>query len=216
MKNLNATKLLVTVVGIILAMTAIIHGIMEISRGNTPTGGNLLKEIGAFTLIQNYLATGICTVLLGTFIIVWTPGYIATKHGASIFLVLYVMLFLTGGGFAQVLVFLITWALATRINKPLQWWRKILPENLRKKLSRMWPACFITCMSLFGTGIAIWLSWFITGGRAQNMVNYTCWGFLCGGLVFFVLTVIAGFAHDIERRDKPQSTGNDPRISKVL
>ncbi len=184
-----------------MALTAITHGIMEISRGNAPTGGHLLKDIGAFTLIQNYLVTGIFTVSIGISVIIWCLCYIETKHGASIFLVLCVILFLAGGGFAQVIVFLITWALATRINKPQPWWRNILPEDLRKTLGRMWPVFFITCMSLFGTGIAIWLSWFVTGGKAQNTVNYICWIFLCGGLIFFILTIIAGFAHDIERED---------------
>jgi len=70
-------------------------------------------------------------MLVGLIIIVWSIGFIHTKHGASIFGLLFILLFLFGGGIAAQIMFApVTWLVATRINKPLTWWRKVLPENI--------------------------------------------------------------------------------------
>jgi hypothetical protein len=48
------------------------------------------------------------------------------------------LLTLVGGGIGHIIFFLPTWAFATRINKSLDWWKKLLSIHLRKTLSSIW------------------------------------------------------------------------------
>ncbi len=64
------TRLDVTIQGTLVGLAGVIHGGAEVIQGNRPTEGWVLNSIGAFTLIPNYLATGIVTntVTSGSFI----------------------------------------------------------------------------------------------------------------------------------------------------
>jgi hypothetical protein len=55
----RSTHAYVRVLGAAIGLTATAHGIFEFRRGNRATGGHLLSDIGAFTLITNYRATGV-------------------------------------------------------------------------------------------------------------------------------------------------------------
>ncbi|NIP28360.1 MAG: hypothetical protein GWO38_32255, partial [Phycisphaerae bacterium] len=80
----------------------IVHGFFEILQGNTPTEGLIIQAIGdeqqmwlygteeAFTIIPNFLITGILTIIVSLAIIVWSVGYMQTKRGAAVFLLLFV------------------------------------------------------------------------------------------------------------------------------
>ena len=144
-------KITASTIGTLLGMAGIFnHGIFEILQGNTPTDGYFIEAIGeahrywihgteaAFTIIHNFLITGICAVLLGLAVILWSVKYIQTKRGATIFLLLLVLLTLVGGGIGYILVFVPTWAFATRINKPLNWWKKMIPVRSRKIFAALW------------------------------------------------------------------------------
>jgi len=178
-----------------------VHGLSEALQGNIPTGGFVLESIGAVTIIPNYLVTGIAAMLTGLSVIVWTIGFIHKKNGPLIFLTLSILLFLVGGGVAQVLFFILTWSVATRIRQPLTWWSKALPEELRKRLARLWLPVFILSYVFFSIGIGIWLILTPPGATYKEPVMvYACWSFLIMGILFQVLAIISAFAHDIERR----------------
>jgi hypothetical protein len=125
--------------------------LFETLQGNSPTNGVIIAAISesmrrwthggetAFTLIPNFLITGLAAIVVSLAIIIWSVGYLHTKHGAAVFLLLFILLFLVGGGIGQVIFFTVGWAFATRINKPLTWWRKILPEGVRGSLAKVWP-----------------------------------------------------------------------------
>jgi len=146
----RATKIIVSTIGVLLGIAGLDHGFFEILQGNTPTDGLIIQAIGdaqqmwfygteeAFTIIPNFLVTGILAVLVSLAIIVWSVGFLHTRHGASIFGLLFIALFLVGGGIAAQIMFVpVTWAVATRINKPLTWWRKVLPEGIRGILAKV-------------------------------------------------------------------------------
>ena len=125
------------------------HGFFETLQGNIPTNGLIIQAIGlahrmwlhgteeAFTIVPNFLATGILAMIFSIAIMIWSVGFIHTKHGPAVFFLLFVLLFLVGGGVGQIVFFIPIWAASTRINKPLTWWRKVLPENVR----RCWQSC---------------------------------------------------------------------------
>lgn len=174
------------------------HGIFETLQGNKPTT-DILERIGAFTLFPTYLIAGIATIVVSLSLIIWTIWFIDKKNGPFIFLLLSILLFFTGGGVAIIVGFLITWVVATMINKQLTFWRKVLPKNSRNRLARFWFASLITGFLLLSIGILIWLLFTPPGEKYQiNFVDYICWSFLGFGLVVQILTILSGFARDIE------------------
>ena len=199
--NINSTRLFVMFQGILAGFAGIVHGISETSKGNTPTGGFILVNVGAFTIIHNYLYTGIATIIVALSITFWTIGFIHKNNGSTIFLILSVLLFLVGGGVAQVLFLIITWGVSTRIDKPLIWCRRILPEDLRKQLANLWLLIFIIGFFFLSVGIGIWLLLLPPGIiHTVNVIDYICWTSLSIGLLFQILTIVSGFARDIERK----------------
>jgi hypothetical protein len=197
----RSTRVFVIIFGILTGSGGTGHGIFEILQGNRPTD-DILERIGAFTILPNYLLTGIATVIISLSVIIWTIGFIHKKHGPLIYLLLSVLLFLAGGGIAMISGFLLTWLVATRINKPLSWWNKVLPEKLKKTLAGIWLPVLVTGVLLFSTGMGIWLL-FIPPGQANQVdtLDYICWSFLGIGFLILILSVIAGFARDIQRRN---------------
>jgi hypothetical protein len=105
----GSLRLYVTIQGMMVGLAGTIHGFAETLQGNQPTEGRLLVDVGAFTLIPNYLATGIAAILVGLCIVAWTIGFIRTKHGATVFLLLSIALFLVGGGIGEAVIFLVAW-----------------------------------------------------------------------------------------------------------
>jgi len=198
----RSTRLYVTVQGVLGGIIAMIHGLAEVLQGNHPTGGNWLVSIGAFTLIHNYRATGIAALVVGLALLVWTAGWIHTRHGAAVFLGIAVLLFLVGGGVAQVLFFLIAWAVATRIRRPLTWWRDHLPERSRTGLAGIWRKAFGLGYLFLAGGILIWLVWTPPGVTYKNpAAQYLCWTCLVIGALFQLLTIAAGFARDLQQKE---------------
>jgi hypothetical protein len=196
----NGIKLYVTIQGILVGLGGMIHGIAETLQGNHPTEGLWLVSIGAFTLIPNYLATGITAIIVGLCILVWTIGAIQIKHGPTVFLILSITLFMVGGGVAQIVFFLIAWGVSTQIHQPLTWWRRT-SEPFRQQLARMWWLNFTVGYLFLFVGIAIWLFLTPPGAAYKDPVmQYICWASLLVGLVFQFLTIVSGFARDIQKQ----------------
>ncbi len=138
----RATRIIVTTIGIILAIAGLDHGIFEILQGNTPTQGLLIQAIGpaqrmwhygseeAITILPTFLLTGLASVGISLALIVWSLWFVHKKHGSTVLGLLLIGLLLFGGGIAaQVMFAPFVWAAATRIHSPLAWWRKVVPEK---------------------------------------------------------------------------------------
>jgi hypothetical protein len=211
----RATKIIVSTIGVILAIAGIDHGFFETLQGNTPTDGLIIQAIGdahqmwsygteeAFSIVPNFLITGILAILVSLAIIVWSVRFVHTQHGATVFGLLFIALFLVGGGIAAQIMFVpVTWAVATRINKPLDWWRKILPAGVRRGLAKIWPVTLtIGCISVL-IGLFIAITGYVPGVSDDERILAICWSFVFGGgLGMFLLTFVAGFAHDIQAKE---------------
>ena len=207
----RATHINVTTIGVLFGFGGITHGIGEILQGNQPTGGLFINAVaagsswsrwaegseGAFTIVPNFLATGILAVLLGLAIIYWSLYRVHKDWGAGIFLLLFVLLFLVGGGIGQVIFFIPAWLVATRIHRPLTWWRHVLPTSLHKPLARLWPAMLvIPTLSMI---VALYLATigYVPGfADMERLLNLTL--SLVGlSWLLFLLAFVAGFAYDI-------------------
>lgn len=210
----KATKTITSILGVIFAIGGMGHGFFEMLQGNTPTNGVMINAIGdanlmwvhghepAFTLIPNFLITGIVAIIVSIAIIIWSIGFIHRKNGSLIFLLLFILLFLVGGGIGQIIFFTLGWAFSTRINKPLTWWRKALPMKVRRAISKLWLPCLIVSSLLVLFALEIANFGFVPGVTNPALISAIMLYSLGGGLIFFVLAFISGFAHDIDNKNK--------------
>lgn len=208
----NATRVIVSTLGVLFGISGMIHGFFEALQGNTPTGGMLISAIGeahrmwphgneyAFTLIPNFLITGILAMIVGFSIIIWSVGFVHKKNGPLIFLLLFILLFLVGGGIGQIIFFSLAWAVSTRINKPLIWWRKVLPESIRRVLAKLWLWSLIAGLLLLVMALEIAIFGFVPGVNDPDLILTIMLSSLGVGLGVFLLTFVAGFTRDIERQ----------------
>lgn len=207
----RATRTNVVVMTIVLAVSGMLaHGLFEVLQGNTPTPGLIIRAIGpeqqmweygteeAFTLIPNFLITGLLAMGVSLALILWAVGFVHKRHGPLVLLLLFVLLFLVGGGIAQVLFFVPLWAASTRINKPLTWWRKTIPDGLRPLLATLWPWFLATAASLFLLGLAISITGIFPVLTDPDQILKADWLILLFGGLFFFLAFVAGFARDIQ------------------
>ena len=212
--NLNATRVIATTLGVIFGLSGFNHGFFEFLQGNTPTGGLIIQAIGpaqrfwelgteeAFTILPNFLLSGILSMLVGLAIVIWSLGFIQTQHGRKIFLGLFILLFLVGGGIGQVAFFIPAWAFATRIDKPLAWWRKVLPRRLWPFLSRLWIIILVPSTLAILTGLEIAIFGYFPGMTDPETIQNTGLIFVLVSALLNILAYIAGFGHDLRRMHK--------------
>jgi hypothetical protein len=215
-RNWSATRVIVTTVGVIFGLSGMNHGLFEILQGNTPTGGLIIQAIGeaqrfwpqgteeAFTVLPTFLLSGILSMAVGLAIIVWSLGFIQTRHGRAVFLGLFVLLFLVGGGIGQLAFFLPAWAFASRIDKPLTWWRKVLPKRSWPLLSRLWIVTLILASVSILMGVQVAIFGIVPGLTEPGRVQNTAMVLVLASALLYVLSFIAGFGHELRRMDSPE------------
>lgn len=210
--NLSATRVIATTIGVFFGLfSGVNHGFFEFLQGNKPTGGLFIHAIGdaqrfwplgaedAFTLIPNFMITGIASMLVGITIIIWSIWFLPTKHGRSVFLGLFILLFLVGGGIGQVAFFLPAWAFATRMDKPLTWWRKVLPNSTWPFLSKLWIVTLVLATIVMLIGLEIAIFGFFPGVTQPVDIENTALLFVFSAAALYVVSFIAGFGHELRR-----------------
>ena len=205
----RATRVIVAILGSIFGLSGMSHGFFEILQGNTPTQGMFIAAIGeahkmwphgneyAFSLIPNFLITGISAVVVSLAIIIWSIGFTHTKHGSIILLLLFILLFFIGGGVAQIVFFPFLCLVASRINKPMKWWRKVLPVKVQKPLGNLWPWLLAIGSILFVFALQIAITGYVPGMRDPEKILMFMMFCLGLELIILPLTFISGFARDI-------------------
>ncbi len=195
----RSTALFATVQGVAVGALGAIHGISAALKGFVPTDGFVMATVGAVTIIPNYLITGTAAIVLALCIVLWTVFFVHKREGPTVFLLLSILLMAVGGGIAHVPFFLIGWAVSTRINRTLTWWKKAVPKGLALRLARVWLATLVVDYVLLFVGIAIWLVFLPPGSTNRPPVlQYVCWGFIAAGLLIQLPTVVSGFMRDIQ------------------
>lgn len=199
--NNRSTHAYVRLLGIGIALTGVAHGLFELRRGDRATGGHLLTDIGAFTLLRDYRATGVAAIANGFTLSGWTLTRMRSRRGPLVFLLLSMTSFLFGGGVAQVPASLLTWGAATRIDSSLSWWQRVLPAKARHAMAAAWLPVVIAGFGFAVVGVALWLLVLPPGDRRRvGGLHYTLWSILACGCALLVLAVPCGFARDIEMR----------------
>jgi hypothetical protein len=210
-KTNRSLLIVVATFGVIFALSGMTHGLFEVLQGNTPTDALFISAIGeehrmwvhgeegAFTVIPNFLVTGILAIAVSVAIIVWSIGFLHTRFGPTVYLVLFLLLFLFGGGVAQALFFFIAWGFATRIRKPLKWWRRVLGDKPDRPLARIWPFTTVAMVIGYVVALAIAVFGYVPGMSDPDRILVVMVVFLAAGFVSFLLSCVgAAFADALQ------------------
>jgi hypothetical protein len=213
--NLNATRVIATTIGVFFGLfSGVNHGIFEVLQGNRPTNGLIINAIGeaqrfwvagtepAFTLIPNFMLTGIASIIVGLAIVIWSIWFLPSKHGRIIFLGLFILSFLVGGGMGQAFFFIPAWAFATRMDKPLTWWRQVLPRRSWPFLSKLWIVLLVLATISMLIGLEMAIFGYFPGITDSETLQNTNMSFVFGSAILYVLSFIAGFGHELMRMER--------------
>lgn len=210
----RATKLNVGILGTIFGISGMNHGFFEILQGNTPTPNLFIFAIGeaqkmwvhgnepALTLLPNFLISGIVAMVIGLAIVVWSLGFVHRKHGSLILFSLFILLLLLGGGVAQILFFPWICLVASRINKPLAWWKKVLPTKSLAPLTKLWQVSLIVSATLLVIALILATTGFVPMVTDPEVVLSIM--LICLGLEVIALpsTFVSGFAYDLKAKEE--------------
>jgi len=213
LKNNHAVKTVASVFGILVGLAGIQHGIFEILQGNVAPNDLLIDAIGpdqrfweyatetALTIIPNFLITGVFSVIFGFMVTIWAGALIDKKYGSWIFGILSFILWLVGGGFAPIFMSILGFVTATRIDNPLKWWRKHLPETLKSFLSWLWPWSIIIYVLVFASGVEIAIFGYSILWIFDANITYTIqWSLALIMVVLWPISIISAIAYDIQEK----------------
>lgn len=203
-RDLTGTRLVVAAFGILCGLTGIIAGYFEVLQGNITPDGIMISTIGssysmaedftyfAITIIPDLRISGILAIVFSCSVIIWSLRYVDRKHGALFLLGLSIAQMLVGGGWVIDLA-TITSILATRIDKPNEWWRKRLPENLRLWLVRLFPVSVIA-YALISISMLVLT---ILGVNSESLIRLLE-PLAASMFLPIILMMFGGIAHDIK------------------
>jgi len=216
------TRLVVSLLGVLAGLAGIEHGIGEVLQGGTVPPGlvfpswpdsRLMAIFGgepAMSVIPNFTASGIFSILLSLLLIAWSVVFIGRRHGGLTMMIISVALLLVGGGFGPPLLGIILGAAGTRIGKPLTWWRAHLPRAVRRFLSAASPvlsaACFLAWVLMMPGPMIIGRLFKAEGFDGTAVVPY----FILAAFATLPLAIVAGFARDVERARERRGTAASP------
>ncbi|NLO63181.1 MAG: hypothetical protein GX099_07135 [Clostridiaceae bacterium] len=218
-KARGAIQVLAVSVGTIGAgLAGMVHGLFSILQGNVKPDGFVINPIGpaqqlwpeaalhAITVIPNFLITGICAMIVGLCVVIWSSAFLDRKYGARVLFGLSIVLLLVGGGFGSAFLGIVAGLIALGIRKPLTWWRSHLPKSLGGILARLWPWTLIVYLIFFLTSIVVAicgtpLLWFFSADTTYKMLLNL------GPIsdLILIIAVLTAIAYDIQ-----QPKGIDP------
>ncbi len=209
----RATKKISVTLGTIVGFYSAEHGVLEILQGNTipteaPLGfeldtfgfGYLIDAIGpehkiwpgasepAFTVIPNFLITGILAILLGILIVTWAVKRIHLRFGSLGILLLGTVAFFFGGGIAPLVVVVICAVTASRIGKPSKWFQSHHTDSSRKIIGKVWPwafgiGLFLAIFSVFFAIFGYPFTWFLDSETVNALLLVI--GYVDSGALIF-------------------------------
>jgi hypothetical protein len=147
----SATRLSVSLFGVIIGLAGLEHGIGEILQGNKAPEGIWIAswpeseffriQAGepALTLIPNLLISGILTSIFSLIYLITATRYAHRKHGALALLGLATVMLVVGGGLFPPVLGLITGGIATRINDPIRVRHSRITAGIQDFFRKLWP-----------------------------------------------------------------------------
>lgn len=209
----TATRVTVSAFGVLAGLAGVEHGIGEVRQGRGAPPGlviqswpeaeafRILNGEPALTIVPDLLITGSLAIIASLVFLVWVAVYIDRRRGGLVLLLISIVMLFVGAGFGPPLLGVILSAAASRINAPLDWWRRHLGRGVRSILAGLWPWAL-------GAGLVAWLLLMPGTVIVSSFVADDADAALAVAVSFLILaafgllglTILAGFARDIERR----------------
>lgn len=199
---------------VLLALAGILnHGIFEIRQGFNPTNGLFIEAISesdrfwfygteaAFTIIPNFLLTGLMVTVVGVGLIIFSLKYLALAWGSRILLAFFVLLTLFGGGIGHLVVSLPTWAFATRIHAPLNLVEKYIPKRIRQSAARLWLLFLLAACCSWITVMQLGIFGYVPGVDDPDTILNVVFLFLLATTLLLSLAFICAMAKDLSGRE---------------
>jgi hypothetical protein len=207
-KTSNRGPLITTVstFSALFGLSGLEHGFFELLQGRIAPGGLLISAIGpaqrfwpkgtetAFTLIPNMAITGAVAMVFSAAVILWSLFGMRRKHAWLLLLLLSICQFLTGGGFAQIFLSVTISVIACRVNQPLSWWKKHIPESVRKVVGAPWIALYVLFIALFVGGIEVAVFGFPYGTARSELTYQTMMVLSYAMIATFSLAVVSSLS----------------------
>jgi hypothetical protein len=200
--RVNGTKAVAAALGVCVGVSGLDHGLFEVLQGSTATPGLIVQAIGpaqrmwvygteeAFTLVPNFLVTGLLAMLVGLLTIIWSLRYLDRPNGALVLLGLGGLMFLVGGGIGMLVFLLAGWLVARRIHRPPARLPSRLPRTVRGALERSWPAFIIVGLALYAFALEAAIVGFVPGVSDPDQARTICWLALVGMLAAMAIALL--------------------------
>lgn len=204
----NTVHLIASCFGILAGFGNLGYGIIEILQGNSIPAGIIVNALTVpFTraahvveptivLIPNFIITGSIVAATSIIYIILSAAFIKRKNAGIIMIALSIFQVIVGGSFARSIQSLIYGLVGTRINSNHKWWRLHLSIKSRQFMSQIWLEVFVACLVLYMIHISMGFVAFFISINQNTVVSILVAVSSYGNLLFFVLTLIAGFASD--------------------
>ncbi len=205
----SAIGVMASILGAILGLAGFEHGLFEALHGNVALRPGTIDAIGAanrlwpqatepaFTLIPNFLVTGIAAMTVSVLVGVWSIGFVRQhRQGGLVFLLLCILQYLVGGGLAPFGLALVTGLAALWIDRPLRWGWPLIPAGWRQVLAWPWLALVIALAAVFATTIGMAIFGVFPGITDPKGIAALLLGLLYLMEALLPLMVVAVFAHD--------------------
>jgi hypothetical protein len=199
--RIDSLRLMASVFGALAGISNIQFGIIELLKGNVKPDNFMFISYNqpALSIIPNYFITGILGVVFGLLFVIWSIFFVQIKRGGLIMNIIAVIQMLFGASMIRIPQEIIFGLIGTRINKPLKWWDKVLPSKSLNILSKLWPWSFILYIICYIVHLATGEIESLFGGNNQVLNTVLMIVPAYGNLILFVLTVVTGFAHKLNR-----------------
>jgi hypothetical protein len=210
-RRVDAVRATAAAFGVYAGILGMEHGYFETLQGSVaPKSLKILAVSGwelpfpfghepAMTLIPNFLVTGIAAMIAGLAIVLWSVWFPQRRYSAAVLLLLSVILLLVGGGFGPISLLIVACIAAANIDTRPTERRTHLPAAVNSALATLWPWSFAAAL--------LWVPGEFVMGQVLHLKNdhrqiLTNLNLLLSYpmLGLFVLTLIAGFAHEAERQ----------------
>lgn len=200
-RSLRTVALVITLV---LAASGINHGVFSLLQGNAPKGSLFITAIGpdhlmwehggegAFTVLPTFRLTGIMAISLSIVLVVWAFAGMHRSGGTMVLLALFILLFIFGGGLAQLPFFVGVVLIASRINAPLR-------QPRRRGLTGIWRPALAAFVVLMLFALQTATTGFVPGIRAPDVVLVVMLAFVAASLVLEVIAAVGAAQEDAVR-----------------
>ena len=207
-RRVTALARTVAALGAVIALAGIEHGIGELAQGSVAPPGTVnqswpeseafrvLSGEPALTVVPNMLATGALAIVSSACVLVWAACFAHRPGGGVVLMLLSLAMLFVGGGIGPPLIGVLLGAAATRIGRPLSWWRARLRDPARRWLAAGWAP-------LLAADITAWLSLLLSVAvvgqvfGAGTLPEWLIYALMAAAFVLLPLTLVAAVARDL-------------------